>query len=102
MPVLQATAFGAFARVQHTLAAIADGGQSLWRNYFALRGAVKENDALKRQLTVLEGQLLEAQAQASQARALEAALALKQSVDAPTLVARVIAGAAAPGSLTVT
>ena len=100
LPVLQTVAFAAFAKVQQMLAATADGGRSIWSNYFALRGAARENEALKQRALQLEGQLQQAQALAGQARALEEALELRQSVDKPTLAARVIAGDPTPGSLT--
>jgi len=102
LPVLQSAAFGLFAGVQHVLGSIADGGRSLWANYFALRGVVRDNDALRRRVLDLEAQLQKAQAQASQAQTLEQALGLRQSVDVPTLAARVIAGDPSPGSLTMT
>ena len=102
LPVLQAAAFGVFAKVQRVLASVSDGGRSVWSNYFALRGAVKENDDLRRRLLDLEGQLQQAQAQATRTRALEGALQLRQTVPAPTLAARVIAGAPSPGSFTIT
>ena len=102
LPVLQAVAFGAFAKVQRALASVADGGRSVWSNYFALRGVVKENDDLRRRLLDLEGQLQQARAQATKTQALESALQLRQTVAAPTLAARVIAGAPSPGSFTIT
>jgi rod shape-determining protein MreC len=100
IPVLHAVAFAAFAKVQQVLAATSDGGRALWSNYFALRGAARENEILKRRTLDLEGQLQQAQALAGQARALEDALRLQQSVLKPTLAARVIAGDPTPGSLT--
>jgi rod shape-determining protein MreC len=102
LPVLQAAAFGVFAKVQRVLASVADGGRSVWTNYFALRGVVRENDDLRRRLLDLDGQLQQARAQADRARALESALQLRETVPAPTLAARVIAGAPSPGSLTIT
>ena len=71
-------------------------------HYVALRGVATENDRLQRRLLDLEGQLQQAQAQATRTQALERALQLRQSVPAPTLVARVIAGAPSPGSFTIT
>jgi rod shape-determining protein MreC len=50
----------------------------------------------------MQGQLQQAQALASRTRALEDALRLQQTVPAPTLSARVIAGAPSPGSFTIT
>ena len=102
LPMMQTVAFGAFAKVQRVLASFSDAGRSLWSNYFALRGVAKDNDQLRRQLLDLQGQLQQAQAQARQTAALEQALALGQSLAAPTLSARVIAGAPSPGSFTVT
>lgn len=99
VPMLQTVAFAAFAKVQQVLAATADGGRAFWSNYFALRGVARENETLKRQILGLEGQLQQAQALAGRSRALEEALALQQSVDKPTLAARVIAGDPTPGSL---
>ena len=100
VPVLHAVAFGTFAKVQQMLAATADGGRGIWSNYVALHGLARENEALHRRTLDLEGQLQQAQAQAGQARALEDALALRRSIDLPTLAARVIAGDPTPGSLT--
>jgi rod shape-determining protein MreC len=100
IPVLQAVAFAAFAKVQQLLAGTADGGRALWSNYFALRGVARENEVLKRRTLDLEGQLQQAQALAGQARVLEDTLRLQQSVPKPTLAARVIAGDPTPGSLT--
>jgi rod shape-determining protein MreC len=102
MPVAQSVAFGAFARVQQILAAVADGTRSTWTHYFALRGVVRENEGLKQQVLQLEGQLQQAQARATQLQSLERALGLRQSLAARTLTARVIAGGPSPGSLTVT
>ena len=102
LPVVEAVAFGTFARVQALLAGIADSGRSFWTNYFALRGAVRENDLLRQRVTALETQLQEQQAIAAKTHALEAALALTESQATPTLAARVIAGNPSPGVLTVT
>jgi rod shape-determining protein MreC len=102
MPVLQSAAFTVFSGVQRALASIADGGRVLWTNYVALRGVVKENGALRQRILELEADLQKSQAQAAQTQTLEQALGLKQSVDATTLAARVIAGDPSPGSLTIT
>lgn len=102
MPLLQATAFGVFAGVQHLTAGLADMTRSFWSNYVALRGVVAENDALQRQVLALEGQAQAQAAIASQTRDLERLLNLQQSLVAPTLAARVIAGDPAPGAFTIT
>ena len=102
LPVVEAVAFGAFARVQGLLAGLADGGRSVWTNYFALRGAARENEQLRGRILELEAQLQEQQSLATRSRALEDALKLRETLAAPTLAARVIAGNPSPGSYTVT
>lgn len=102
MPIIQAAAFGVFAGVQHVTAGIADMGRSFWSNYVALRGVVADNDALQKHVLALEGQVQAQAAIASQARDLERLLNLQQSLVAPTLAARVIAGDPAPGAFTIT
>jgi rod shape-determining protein MreC len=102
VPVLESAAFGAFARIQRSLAAVADTGGGLWGSYVALRGAARENEELRRRILDLEGEVQEQQALASRARTLEEMLGLRRSQAAPTLAARVIAGSPAPGVLTVT
>lgn len=102
VPVLESAAFGAFSEAQRGLTAVADFGRGLWTNYFALRGAARENDALRLRILELEGQVQEQQALAGRARVLEATLGLRQSQAAPTLAARVIAGSPMPNVLTVT
>jgi len=100
--VIEAVAFGAFARIQGVVAGGADAGRGFWTRYFALRGAARENEALREQLLMLEGQLQEQKALAGRTRALEEVLGLKQVQLAPTMVARVIAGNPSPDVLTVT
>lgn len=102
MPLLEDVAFGAFARVQGGVAGLGDGVSSVWRNYFALRGVVAENAALKAQVSQLQGQLQAEAAITGQTRALEEALNLQKSVTQRTLAARVIAGDPSPGALTIT
>src|SRR5262245_24695494 len=102
MPVLESAAFGLFAQVQAMITGVADGGRSLWTNYFALRRAASENAALRERVLALEGQLQEQEALAGRAKALEDTLGLKQSQPAPTLAARVIAGSPTPSVWTVT
>src|SRR5262245_42728505 len=78
LPVLEATAFGAYARIQAFSAGVADSVKSLWTNYFALRGAARENAALRERILYLEGQTQQQQAAVAQARALEDALHLRE------------------------
>lgn len=102
LPFIQAAAFSVFAGVQHAMSAVADAGHSFWSNYLALRGVAAENDALKRRVLELEGHLQAQAAILNQTHELERLLKLQQSLAAPTLAARVIAGDAAPGALTIT
>ena len=102
VPVLEAAAFGAFAEVQRTIAAVAETGRRLWTNYVALRGAARENEELRRRILDLEGQVQEQRALASRTRILEDTLGLRRTQSAPTLAARVIAGSPMPTVLTVT
>jgi rod shape-determining protein MreC len=101
LPLLQQVAFSAFARVQRATAAVADTVSGTWTHYVALRGVAAENDALKRQVLELQGKLQQQQAIADRTQALEEALHLEQTVAAPLLAARVIAGNPAPGDRTV-
>jgi rod shape-determining protein MreC len=102
LPLIQAAAFSLFAAVQQATSAVADAGQSFWSNYLALRGVAAENDALHKRVLELEGQIQAQAALLNQSHELERLLKLKESLVAPTLAARVIAGDAAPGALTIT
>jgi|SoiMethySBSTD1v2_1073268.scaffolds.fasta_scaffold02168_9 rod shape-determining protein MreC len=102
MPVIEDVAFGAFSGVQKLTASLADSVRSLWTNYFALRGAARDNENLRRRILELEAQLQEQQALSGRTRALEDALGLRQSQASPTIAARVIAGSPSPNALTVT
>jgi rod shape-determining protein MreC len=102
LPVIEVLAFDVFARVQGLTSAVADAGHSSWTNYFALRGAAKENDTLRQEVVKLQVQLEQQQAIAARTHTLEDTLHLKESQPAPTLAARVIAGNPSPGSLTIT
>jgi rod shape-determining protein MreC len=102
LPVVEAVAFGVFARVQQITASGADAVRSLWSNYVALHGVQRDNDDLRRRVLELEAQVQQQQAAASERQGLEAALALERTLPARTLAARVIAGDPSPGSLTIT
>ena len=102
LPVIETVAFDAFARIQGGTAFLADGVSGLWNNYFALRGAARENQQLRQQVLDLQGRLQAQDAEVARTRALEEALALRDSAGIDMLPARVIAGNPSPGSLTVT
>lgn len=102
MPLAENVAFGVFARVQGAIAGLSDGISSVWRNYFALRGVVAENAALRAEVSQLQGQLQAEKAISQQTEGLERMLQFQLSVPQRTLPARVIAGDPAPGALTIT
>jgi rod shape-determining protein MreC len=102
LPVIETVAFGAFAGVQRLTTGVGDAISGGWTNYFALRGAARENAALKQRVLDLEGALQQQQALVARTRSLEDALGLKQTLVEPMLAAEVIAGNPAPGTLTVT
>jgi rod shape-determining protein MreC len=101
VPLIEGAAFGVFARIQLATASVADRVGSLWTNYFALSGAARENEDLRRRVVELEGDLQAERARARQVPALEEALGLASVVPARTVSARVIAGSPAPGQFTV-
>lgn len=102
LPVIESVAFGAFAGVQRMTAGMADAVRNGWTNYFALRGAARENAALRQRILDLEAAVQQQEAMVGRTRGLEATLGLKQSLADPTVTAEVIAGNPSPGSLTVT
>jgi rod shape-determining protein MreC len=102
LPVIQAVAFGGFAGVQRATAGVTDAVGSGWTNYFALRGAARENAALRQRILDLEATVQQQQALVGRTRSLEAALGLKARTPDTMAAAEVIAGNPAPGALTVT
>jgi rod shape-determining protein MreC len=102
LPVIETVAFGAFAGVQRLTTGFGDAIGGGWTNYFALRGAARENAALKQRVLDLEGALQQQEALVTRTRSLEDALGLKKALAEPMLAAEVIAGNPSPGTLTVT
>lgn len=102
LPLIESAAFASFAGVQRGTGSVVDFWRNLWSHYAGLRGVAAENEQLKQQVLQLQGQVQAEQAIASEAQALQDALSLKQSIPAPTVAARVIAGGPSPGALTVT
>jgi len=78
--------------VQGATAGVSGGVGGIWEHYFSLVGKSRENEELKARVLQLEGELQAERARAERTAALEAALALQQSMPAPTLAARVLAG----------
>lgn len=101
LPVIQVAAFDVFARVQRVTGGVTNLAHGIWTQYFGLRGAARENEALRQQLLDLAAELQRQRAIAAQTRSLEDLLGLKPQVAAATLAARVIAGNVSPGTLTV-
>lgn len=99
--VLGAATFGTVARFQSGIGGLAGGVRGIWAHYVALRGAARDNDALRDRVLELEGQLQGERARTSRVDGLEDALNLQRSLVAPTLAARVIAGNPVPGVMTV-
>lgn len=100
--VLEAVAFGIFARVQHAAASLVNGTRDLWGSYVGLRGVRHENEALRAQLADLEVKLQEQRALAARTAQLQALLDLKTSISLPTIAAEVIAGNPNQGMRTIT
>jgi rod shape-determining protein MreC len=98
VPLIEGAALGVFARIQLATASAADSVGGLWARYFALSGAARENEALRRRVVELEAALQGERARTAQVARLEEALGLAASLPAPTLSARVIAGSPGPGS----
>jgi rod shape-determining protein MreC len=102
LPVIQDLAFGTFAGVHRATSGVTDWVRGGWRHYVALGGVSRENDALRARILELEGRLQQERALATKTQALEAALGLRATTADPLLAARVTAGSAAPGVLSVT
>jgi rod shape-determining protein MreC len=76
--------------------------RDIWRNYFALRGARKDNEELRRENDSLKLQVAQLQGKAAEADRLAVLLNFRKShTDVPMLAARVIGGSAGTASLTI-
>jgi rod shape-determining protein MreC len=100
--VLEGVAFGFFSRVQLGAAAIVDGVRNVWGNYVGLRGARRENEALRARVSELEVRLQEQRALAARGAQLQQLLDLKSAATLPMLAAEVIGGNPNPGMRTIT
>ena len=101
LPFLQVAAFDVFARIQWVTGGIAEAGRGIWTGYFGLRGAARENEALRQQLLDVGVELQKQRAVSAQLRATEEMLGLKPQLQVQTIAARVVAGNVSPGTLTV-
>ena len=102
MPLLEHAAFTAFTDVQRGAAGVADAAGAFWGRYVALHGVSLDNERLREQIAVLQGQLQQQAALAARATLLEASLRMQQSVSQRTVAARVIGGDPAPGDRIIT
>ena len=76
--------------------------RDVWRNYFALRGARKENDQLRHEVDALKLQLAQLQGKAAEADRLAALLNFRQThTNVPMVGARVIGASAGSASQTI-
>jgi rod shape-determining protein MreC len=76
--------------------------RDIWRNYFALRGARKDNEELRRENDALKLRIAQLEGKAAEADRLAALLNFRKSnADVPMLAARVIGGSAGTASLTI-
>ena len=90
--VIEAVSFGAFSRVQSVTSSGVRGIRDIWGNYSQLRGALDENQTLKKQLAELEVRLQEQRALAARTEKLNELLGLKAAMPLPTIAAEVIGG----------
>ena len=100
--VLETVTFGTFAEVQRWLTTARGGVTGVWTGYVGLRGLYEENVALTEDVATLRLQLQEQRALAQQTRSLERLLELRETVELPTLSARIIAADATPYFRTLT
>ena len=76
--------------------------RDVWRSYFALRGARKENDQLRREVDALKLQLAQLQGKAAEADRLAGLLNFRQThTNVPMVGARVIGASAGSASQTI-
>src|SRR6266849_7813397 len=76
--------------------------RDVWRNYFALRSAKKDNENLRRENDALKMRIAQLEGKASEADRLAALLHYRQEqADVPMIAARVIGGSPGAASLTI-
>jgi rod shape-determining protein MreC len=96
IPFIQVVTFGLFSEVQRGTMTSVDQVRGAWTGYVALREAQVENEALKRELQMLQVRLQEERAQAQRAENFRQLLELRQRAGVETVASEIIAGPADP------
>jgi rod shape-determining protein MreC len=96
IPFIQVATFGLFSEIQRGTMVSVDSVRSLWTGYVDLREAQVENEALKRELQMLQVRLQEERAQAQRAENFRQLLELRQRAGVETVASEIIAGPADP------
>lgn len=100
--VLESVTVGVFAQMQRWVTTALGATGDLWTGYVGLRNLRQQNLELADDVAELELELQVQRALAQQARSLERLLRLRETVEVPTLSARVIATDATPYFRTLT
>jgi rod shape-determining protein MreC len=102
VPVLEAVAFGVFARAEGAISTGFSSVGRVWSGYVGLRNVKIQNDLLTRQLEAAQVALQEQRALADRTRNLERLLDLRDKSNLNTIAAEIIAAGATPDFLTLT
>lgn len=102
VPVLESVTFGVFSEVQRGTSSGLSIFQRIWDGYIGLRGAHRENQQLKQQLSDALVQLQQQRALADRSRGLEQLLGLRDRSNLRTTAAEIIAAGSSPEFRTVT
>lgn len=102
VPLLERVTFGVFSEVQRAVFSGVQGIRNGWEGYVALRGADRENRALRERLAAAEVELQQQRALAARSRSLEQLLELRDRSTLDTIAAEVIAAGVTADFRTVT
>jgi rod shape-determining protein MreC len=93
---------GAVSPFERAVSYVFGSFRDTWRNYFALRGAKKDNEDLRRENDALKLRISQLEGKAAEADRLAGLLHFRESqVDVPMVAARVIGGSAGTASQTI-
>lgn len=101
VPVLESVTFGVFSEVQRGTSNGLSVFQRVWNGYVGLRGAYRENEQLKSQLSQTMVELQQQRALADKARGLQQLLELRDRSNLQTTAAEIIAAGSNPEFRTV-